>query len=297
MRPGPRRACAIAKPVAFAADQVRRRHPHVVERDLGVAAVVAVVVAEHGQRTHDPHARGVARHEDHRLLAVPFGIGIGLAHHDEDRGIRVHRSRRPPLAAGDHVLVAVAADAGADVGRVGGGDVGLGHAERRADLGAQQRREPPLLLLRRAEVGEHLHVAGVGCGAVERDRGQARAPPGDLGERRVLEVGQTRALGRRAGRGSTGRARGPAPAARARSAACPTRRASRPAAPSSTGSAGMHMLVEECAHARRSVRRVVSSCAKSSQRLPSPVAEPSPASGSTSAPMRSKPSPTVSPAW
>ena len=31
-------------------------------------------------------------------------------------------------------------------------------------------REPPLLLRRRAEVGEHLHVAGVGRGAVERDR-------------------------------------------------------------------------------------------------------------------------------
>ena len=99
MRPGPSRACAIAKPVALAADEVRRGHAHVVERDLGVPAVVAVVVAEHGQRAHDPHARGVARHEDHRLLAVALGVGVGLAHHDEDRGIRVHRARRPPLAA------------------------------------------------------------------------------------------------------------------------------------------------------------------------------------------------------
>ena len=50
MRPGPSRACAIAKPVALAAEQVRRRHAHVVEDDLGVAAVRPVVVAEDGER-------------------------------------------------------------------------------------------------------------------------------------------------------------------------------------------------------------------------------------------------------
>ena len=47
---------------------------------------------------------------------------------------------RPPLAAVDHVLVAVAVDPGGDVGGVGGGDLRLGHAERRADLAVQQRR-------------------------------------------------------------------------------------------------------------------------------------------------------------
>ena len=69
-------------------------------------------------------------------------VRVGLAHHDEDLAVRVHRAGRPPLAAVDDVLVAVALDPGGDVGGVGGGDVRLGHAERRPDLAVQQRFEP-----------------------------------------------------------------------------------------------------------------------------------------------------------
>ena len=58
------------------------------KRDLGVAAVVAVVVAEHGQRAHDPHARGVARHQDHATADGAARRRVGLAHDDEDRGSR-----------------------------------------------------------------------------------------------------------------------------------------------------------------------------------------------------------------
>ena len=39
------------------------------------------------------------------------------------------------------------------------GDVGLGHRERRADLAVEQRAQPAVLLLLRAELREHLHVA------------------------------------------------------------------------------------------------------------------------------------------
>ena len=38
-------------------------------------------------------------------------VGIGLAHHDEDLAARVARARRPPLAAVDDVVIAVAVDA------------------------------------------------------------------------------------------------------------------------------------------------------------------------------------------
>ena len=58
-------------------------------------------------------------------------LGVGLAHRDQELAARVERAGGPPLAAGDDVLVAVALDPGGDVGRVRGGDVRLGHRERR----------------------------------------------------------------------------------------------------------------------------------------------------------------------
>ncbi len=105
----------------------------------------------------------------------------------------MQRVRRPPLAAVEHVVIAVALDPQLDVARVRAGDVGLGHRERRADLAVEQRRQPALLLLGRAELVEHLHVAGVGRRAVARLGGDRRAPE-DLGERRVVAVGEPGAV-------------------------------------------------------------------------------------------------------
>ncbi len=97
--------------------------------------------------------------------------GSVFAHHDEDRRIGVHRPRRPPLAARDRRSrrrrggcgwrCCVASD-DATSGSV------MQNDER---ISAVSSGSQPLLLLRgRAEVGEHLHVAGVGRRAVERDR-------------------------------------------------------------------------------------------------------------------------------
>ncbi len=127
--PRPESRLGDREPRTLVADEVPHRDANVVEGDLGVAAVVAVVVAEDAQRPHDLDSGRITWHENHRLLPVPVGVGVGLAHHDEDRGIGIHRAGRPPLATRDDVRVAVATDARADVGRVGGGDVGLGHAE------------------------------------------------------------------------------------------------------------------------------------------------------------------------
>ena len=71
--------------------------------------------------------------------------------------------------------------------------LGLGHAEAGADLALEQRHEPALLLLGRAEHRQHLHVAGVGRGAVERLGRDLDAAAGQLRERRVLEVREARA--------------------------------------------------------------------------------------------------------
>src|SRR6185437_10519522 len=182
------------EPAALVADQVGRGHPDVAEHNLGVAAVLVVVVAEDLHAADDRHAGGVARHQDHRLLAVTAGGRVGLAHHDEDLRLRVQRPGDPPLVAVDDVLVAVAHDAGGDVGGVRGRHLGLGHRERGADLAVEQRPQPALLLLGGAELDEHLHVAGVRGRAVQRGGRQQQAAAGDLRERRVLQVGQPGAV-------------------------------------------------------------------------------------------------------
>ena len=127
-------------------------------------------------------------------MAVGIG-GIGLAHEDRDLAARIGRARRPPLAAVDHVVVAVAQDGALDVGGVGRGDGGLGHGEARADLAGEQRLQPLLLLRLVAVELQGLHVAGVGRRAVEHFRGHRRAAH-DLAQRRVLEVGEARAARR-----------------------------------------------------------------------------------------------------
>jgi hypothetical protein len=114
----------------------RLRHAHVVVDDLGVA-VRSIVVAEHVQHLDDLDALGVARHHDHRLLAVGRRIGVALAHQDDDLAARIAHARRPPLAAVDDVAVAVGLDAAFDVARVGRGDRRLGHGEAGADLAVE----------------------------------------------------------------------------------------------------------------------------------------------------------------
>ena len=109
-----------------------------------------------------------------------------------------------------HVVVAVAHDRRADVGRVGRGDVGLGHREARADAAVEQGSEPAFLLRRRAIAREHFHVAGVGRGAVEHLRPEARRAAHHLAQRRVFEIGEAgAAFALAAGTGSTTLRRAP----------------------------------------------------------------------------------------
>ena len=111
-----------------------------------------------------------------------------------------------------------------DVRGVGRGDGRFGHRERGPDPSVEQRFQPLPLLLRGAELGQQLHVAGVRGRAVQGGRGDHRAAAGDLGQRCVLQVGQPGAALARAGTGSTGRPRGQRSAARPAPAAAPTDR-------------------------------------------------------------------------
>ena len=74
------------------------------------------------------------------------GVGIGLAHDDEDLAVRVKDSGGPPLAAVDDILIAVASNAALDVGGIGRRDFRFGHGEGGANLTGQQRLQPLFLL-------------------------------------------------------------------------------------------------------------------------------------------------------
>ena len=184
--PRPEPALRDLEAAALAEQDVLDRHAHVVEQHLHVA-VRRVVVAEHRQRAQHRHARRIARHQHHRLLRVARAVGVGLAHHDEDRAARVAGARAEPLAAVDDVVVALAPDAALDVGGVGRGHRRLGHQEGRADLAVEQRLEPALLLRVGAVALQGLHVAGVGRRAVE-DLARPRHAAHHLAQRRVVEV-------------------------------------------------------------------------------------------------------------
>ena len=139
-------------------------------------AVRAVGVAEDLHAAVDRHARGVPRHQDHALLPVPVGRRVGLAHHDEDarsRGLIApddHHLRPLMTYSSPSRVIRVAmlvASEEATSGSV------MQNAERicPSSNGLSQR----VALLRGAELGQQLHVAGVGGGAVERRAGRARA--------------------------------------------------------------------------------------------------------------------------
>ena len=93
MRPGPRRAWAMAKPPPSSPSRFVGRHPHVVEQRARSGP--------RGPGSRTPAAPGrsstpgrVAGHEDHRLLQVARRVGIGLAHDDEDLAAVRRRRRR-----------------------------------------------------------------------------------------------------------------------------------------------------------------------------------------------------------
>jgi hypothetical protein len=163
----PRAALRDLEPPALAQQQVTLdgRDADVLQRvdaDFHVA-VRRVVIAVDGQRALDGHPLASS---GMRIIDCCWCLrashGVGLAHQDRDLAARIAGPARPPFAAVDDIVVAVADDAAFDVGRVGRSDPGLGHQERRADFAAHQGGEPLLLLLARAVAVEHFHVAGVG---------------------------------------------------------------------------------------------------------------------------------------
>ena len=155
---------------AGAEDDIVLRHPHIVEALVHMA--VGRIV--HGKHVHGPDifkAGGVDGHQYLRLLQVLGSVGIGLHHHDHDLAAGVAGAGHIVLLAIDDPLVAVQHRAGTDIGGIRGGHPGLGHGVGGADLAVHQRLQPLLLLGLAAVFVQHLHIAGVGGGAVEHLRG------------------------------------------------------------------------------------------------------------------------------
>ena len=102
---------------SFAKQQVRRGHADVFEEHFAVP-VRRLIVAEDGQHADDLHAGRIHRDDYHGLLLVAGRGGVGLAHENGDFAARIARAGGPPFAAVQDIIVAIADDAGFNVGGV-----------------------------------------------------------------------------------------------------------------------------------------------------------------------------------
>ena len=118
--------------VALRPDQVRRRHPHPLERHDRVLVPDGVRVR---RGAHHADAGAGQVHEEHRVLAVVVAADQpGL---EERVGGLVVR-RHVPLLAVEQVVVAVAPRGGGEVGHVGAGEL-LGDGVALDGLAADRR--------------------------------------------------------------------------------------------------------------------------------------------------------------
>ena len=177
---------------AFAEEEVFGGDADVRESEFAVA-VGTVVVAVDGEEAFELDAGGIERDEDHGLLLVAGGRGVGFAHENDDFAVGIAGADGPPFATVEDVVVGVPLDGGGDVGGVGGGDVGFGHAEDGADFAIEEGGEPLGLLGGGSVAMEDFHVAGIGGVAVEDVGGEGDAAH-DFAQGGVFEVRQAGAV-------------------------------------------------------------------------------------------------------
>ena len=119
---GPEAALRDLEAAALAEQHVGGGDAHAAEHQFGVAER-RMLVAVDRQRRARPSGRARPSARGSSIAACVWApLEIALAHHDRDLAGRRHRAGDPPFAAVDHIVVAVAADRGLDIGGVGGGD-------------------------------------------------------------------------------------------------------------------------------------------------------------------------------
>ena len=177
MRPGPSRFCAIRKPSPTSPSVFETGNADARVAHLAVRRPAAPAVAHRRDGPDDLDAGRVGRDDDLARAVMRVGVGVGDRHDDPEGGPL--GARREPLVAVDDPLVAVAHRARPQRRRIGAGNLRLGHREERAHLARDERLEPALLLLLRAEVPEDLAVPGVRAPGSRRraaPRPTARSP-------------------------------------------------------------------------------------------------------------------------
>ena len=180
------------KAASFTQQAIFDGHANIFQLDLHMA-VRRVIISEYRQMAQDVDPGRVHRHQYLRLLRMALCFGIGFAHDDGDFAARIAQTRRPPFAAIDDIVIAVADHTGFDVGRIRRRHCWLGHQECRADFAVHQRDHPLPLLIGIGVTHEHFHIAGVGRGAVKHFAGPADTAH-FFGAQRVFQIGQAGAF-------------------------------------------------------------------------------------------------------
>ena len=200
MRPGNEPRLGEQEARAARAEQVLGRDAHALVEDLGVAAEAAEVLGGVLHRRHvaqDPHARRVGRDDDHRraLVRAVSGSVTAMTMRKSATEAFVENHLWPSMTHSPVALVEHGARL--ERRRVGAGDAGLGHRERRAQVAGEQRVQPAVLLLLGAGERDELGVAGVRRLVAERARRVRRRaedlvhePELDLAEALAAELGR-----------------------------------------------------------------------------------------------------------
>ncbi len=133
----------------------------------------AVLLRSHDRdATQDAPSRLVAVIEE-RGQAAPRVVGGAR---DQDEMVGDAGAGDEPFVAVDHPAVALPLRAGADHAGIGAAARrGLGHGEGGPHLALDDGPEPSLLLRRRSDERDEVHIAVVGRRAIERERAEDRA--------------------------------------------------------------------------------------------------------------------------
>jgi hypothetical protein len=152
----------------FRSEQMVQRYPDLVVDDVVVVPRLRLDLDARRLPGHHEHAVGAHDEED---VGHPTGAG-------------------EPFLTVDHPLVAITGGEGPEEIGVGSA-LGLGHRIGGPQLLSQHRLQPPFLLVLSAVGGQHLHIAGIGCGRPEHlwCRG---VPAQDLVEQSELELAVAR---------------------------------------------------------------------------------------------------------
>src|SRR5690606_19856902 len=178
----------VDEALALAAEQVRCRHPHLVEEELGRVLCLEPQLLQ-SPALREPRG-ALLDHDQARALRALVGIGLD----DDDDEVAVVAVGDVGLGAIEHVVVAIAPRRGADRLQVAA-RARLGHRDRADALATSHRRQPaPLLLVVRIAqeiVGDDFRV--------QREAGPGRPRAGELLDQdravATIDPGATELLG------------------------------------------------------------------------------------------------------